>query len=154
MTSQRLVELQRIAKEHGGVLRAEDVLEAATPEDNPLHDAFEWDDSIAGHEYRLWQARTMIRVSVTMLENVSTQPVKVFVSLKEDRKQKGGGYRTLVTVLSDEEMREALLREALEDLKVFEKKYHTLVELAPIISTIKKTTEQLTKQKISAEVSQ
>jgi hypothetical protein len=37
------------------------VVEEAEDEDSPLHDRFEWDDELAGHEYRIVQARQLIR---------------------------------------------------------------------------------------------
>lgn len=48
---------------HGG-LRPSEVVAAAAPVDSPLHGEFEWDDEKAGHEFRLWQARHLIRVAV------------------------------------------------------------------------------------------
>jgi hypothetical protein len=38
----------------------ESVLEQASRKDSVLHDLFEWDDSIAGHNYRLVQATRLI----------------------------------------------------------------------------------------------
>jgi len=55
-------ELERIRKEKGGYLRTADVVEEAEAKSNPLHDCFEWDDSSAGHQYRMQQARQLIRV--------------------------------------------------------------------------------------------
>ena len=37
----------------GGVFGAEAVVEAARPEDAPLHSYFEWDDTEAARRYRL-----------------------------------------------------------------------------------------------------
>ena len=42
-------------------LAAEKLLEEATSEGNVLHDAFNWDDSSAAHQYRLSQARHLLR---------------------------------------------------------------------------------------------
>jgi hypothetical protein len=49
-----------------GSLRASAVLEDSRPEDAPLHPAFEWDDAAAAEQYRLDQARSLIR-SVTVV---------------------------------------------------------------------------------------
>jgi hypothetical protein len=54
-------ELERIRALHGGILQAEDVLEEARNPDSPLHPMFEWDDQVAAHQYRLEQARALIR---------------------------------------------------------------------------------------------
>ncbi len=57
-------ELERIREKHGR-LAPSIVLAEAQPEDSPLHNEFEWDDSVAAHEYRLQQARKLIRLHVT-----------------------------------------------------------------------------------------
>ena len=44
-----------------GEVRPSALVEAARPKSSPAHNAFEWDDSKAGEEYRLIQARTWIR---------------------------------------------------------------------------------------------
>ena len=53
-------ELQRI-HEKDGTLQPQAVVDAARPEDAPLHPAFEWDDFVAGEQYRNIQARSMIK---------------------------------------------------------------------------------------------
>ncbi len=59
-------ELDRLNAAHDG-LRPSDVVAAAAHTKSPLHGEFEWDDSTAGHEYRLMQARKLIRMSVTVV---------------------------------------------------------------------------------------
>lgn len=54
-------ELRRIY-ERDGCVRVSVVVKEANPKRSPLHDEFEWDDQVAGHEYRLSQARKLIRV--------------------------------------------------------------------------------------------
>jgi len=60
-------ELQRIYIEHKA-LKPTIVVAEATPEESLLHPSFEWNNSVAGHEYRLIQARQLIRVVVPMIE--------------------------------------------------------------------------------------
>lgn len=131
-----ITELRRIEAKHGGVLRPKDVVKEAQKKSNPLHSWFEWDDSAAGRQYRLWQARHLILVSVEVLPQTD-QSTRVFVSLKGDRIQPGGGYRNIVSVLSDEETRGQLLEEALAEFKAFERKYKMLKQLAPIFAAAK-----------------
>ena len=54
-------EIERIRAMHGGVLHAEDVLEEAKNPASPLHPMFEWDNNVAAHQWRLEQARSLIR---------------------------------------------------------------------------------------------
>ena len=131
----RCVELLRIAKKHDGVLQAEDVVKTARDPKNALHPCFEWDNSVAGHEYRLMQARRLIRVHVTVLDNAADAgPVNVFVSLTPDRKEPGGGYRIMVNVLEDPDRRALLLEDAARDFRFWKSKYQHLQELAAIFA--------------------
>lgn len=133
MNKQDLIkqELEALAEANNGLLKPEVVVEFAKNPDTALHNRFEWDDTEAAKQYRLWQARQLIRVIVNILPNENEIKYKMFVSLQEDRRN-GGGYRTLVDVMSDEEMRKRLLAQAHEDFKLWQKKYQQLKELAPV----------------------
>lgn len=130
-------ELRRIASANGGLLQPETVVERARSSSSPLHSKFQWEDSVAAHEYRIWQARQLIRVSVEVM--ASTGKIHdVFVSLSPDRQRDSGGYRVMTEVLSNAEMRSQLLTDALDDLELFREKYRKLKELAVVFSAIKK----------------
>ena len=73
-------ELVALYETHGA-LNPEDVISAARNKNSALHDRFQWDDSAAAHQYRLEQARRLIRVAVTVIPSLSNNPVKQFVSL-------------------------------------------------------------------------
>lgn len=134
-----LTELQRIAAENGGLLRAEDVVDAARDEASPLHASFTWDDNAAAHQYRIWQARRLIGVTVQYLD-AGAEPMRIraFCSLTTDREQKGGGYRTLVTVLSGRSTRKQLLADALAELERLQAKYNQLNELADVFAAVRR----------------
>lgn len=133
-------ELRRIYDENDGVLKPEAVVEAARPEESPLHSRFTWDDGEAANQYRIWQARQLIRVSVELVEVGNGAPVEVraFVSLTPDRADDGGGYRRTVDVLSRADTRRQLLKDAVKDLGDFEQKYKTLSELAEVFAASRK----------------
>jgi hypothetical protein len=131
MTDEKVMaELMQIEEKYG-ILRPENVVSYAENPKTVLHSKFEWDDSAAGHQWRLQQARMLIRV-VVKTESLSGKEERVYVSLKKDRYDEGGGYRTLVKVMSDREMREQLLADALDEMDVFKAKYGKLKELARI----------------------
>ncbi len=140
MASQKQVvsELKRLLRAGGGVLQPEAIVEAARPVDSPLHSRFEWNNSKAAHEFRIWQARQLIRVTVQVLDEKTGNTDRVFVSLKSDRLAERGGYRTLVSVLSEPEHRAQLLKEALEEFAYFKEKYGRLKELASVFAAIRK----------------
>lgn len=58
----RQQELMRI-QERDGCLRASVLVAESKPKSAPLHSDFEWDDKKAGHEFRLSQARRIIKVT-------------------------------------------------------------------------------------------
>ena len=63
---------------------------------------FYFDDDEAAERYRLMQAQNLIRVCVNVIPQSNGKPVRVFVSMREDR-HKGGGYRVMADVLSSKE---------------------------------------------------
>ena len=137
MTKRKQIEaeLQQIASEHGGMLAPAHIVNYARNKKTALHSQFEWRDSKAGESYRLWQARKIVATYVIISE-ADHEPIRTYVSLREDRAE--GGYRTLVSVLSDEEQRAALFSDAMRDLLYWKRKYARLQELAPIFEAIHK----------------
>lgn len=136
MTEAIRAELERVRRANSGVLRPVDVVEFARDPQTALHARFEWDDSRAAHEYRLWQAREVIRVTVTMIPQ-SAAPFRAYVSLQHDREQPGGGYRHVADVLTDRQLRTRMLLEANEEMERFVAKYDALDELAGVIKQMR-----------------
>ena len=130
-----IVALQRLAEKNGGLLRPDDIIEAARPASSPLHNKFTWDDTVAAHKWRLEQARALLRVTVHYLTN-DTEAVRVFVSLTPDRDGENGGYRRLVSVMSDKELRQQLLDDAMDEMQRFREKYKELKELAEVFAAM------------------
>jgi len=144
-------ELKAIAAKHRGLLRPHDVVAFAKNKRTALHKQFTWDDTKAAHEYRLWQAREVISVHVTVY-GPDEIPFRAFVSLKEDRKQDGGGYRTTESVMSNSEWRLQLLTEAVSDFERLQTKYAVLKELEKLfaeIGNVKKVVARRQKRNVS-----
>lgn len=117
-----------------GVIQPADVVAKAANPDSAMHSWFEWDDTEAAQQHRIWQARQLLRVFVTV-ETKDSTPVRAFVSLGTDRYGEGG-YRALADVLSDEELRAQLLADAIRELRSSEKKYRQLRELSSVWSAL------------------
>lgn len=114
----------------GEVIKAEVVVERARDEGSPLHSYFEWDDSVAGHQYRIVQARSLIRtLTVTMPDDEAEAQLPKYVSLKRDRKNKGGGYRETAQVLNNRELLDELERTAKADIEGVLRRYEMLKDL-------------------------
>ena len=136
-------ELEEIATNSDGVLQAEAVHEwARIHPDSTLHGRLQWDDELAGHDFRIWQIRFIIR-TVTVVANTgpNAEPIRAFVSLMDDRRLPGGGYRQTITVLSDEALRAALVKQALSEFRYWQQKYKALKELAEIFSAADRAAE-------------
>lgn len=138
-----IVELKWIAKAGGGILQPSAVVEAAKPKTSLLHSHFTWDDSEAAAAWRLWQARQLISVCVEVIGEKEAAPeARVFVSLRDERGEEGG-YRSLVSVLSQPDLRAQLLHDALAELKYFKVKYQALKELVEVFAAIENAEQQL-----------
>lgn len=133
-------ELLRIANENGGTLNPEVVVAHAAATTSPLHSCFQWDDTQAAQQYRLWQARQLIRVQVSVLPGTQTES-RVFVSLTTDRGR--NGYRVMADVLTDEDAYRQLLAEAKADAERFANRYKALKEMAAVIREIKAATRKV-----------
>jgi hypothetical protein len=134
-------ELDKLAVD--GKLTAQAVVDAAREESSPLHGYFEWDDNKAANEYRLLQARKLIRVVVQPCEPLDNQPMHVYQSLVTDRVVPGGGYRTTEAILSTEAWRNTLLEQAKRELVGVRNKYASLTELAKVWTAIDTVTPKL-----------
>lgn len=132
--------LIELARKNGGLLTAEAVVEAARPEESPLHDWFTWDDSEAARQWRLQQARQLIiRVKVEVATGPNeTVTVRGWSSLTPDRETDGGGYRETIRVMKSTDMRAQLLINAKAEMDRFVEKYNTLGELAEVITAMRK----------------
>lgn len=130
-------ELEQIRKKNGGILFPEAVVEFARNEKTELHQYFEWNDNRAAELYRLRQARDLIRVVVEIHEE-SQEQVRAYVSLSTER---GEGYRSIASVMSDKDLTAVLLADAKRDLDTFRRKYSILKgisEMEPIFMAIEK----------------
>lgn len=132
-------ELLFLSNKNDGLLNPRQVVEYAENERTHLHNHFEWDDEKAGNEYRLWQARRIINLEFKIIKNgnIEIGPVRLFVSLSDDR-NKEGGYRLIEDVINDDVRKKQMLTDALAELIHFKEKYKVLSELADVFSAIEK----------------
>lgn len=112
-------------------LTAENLVEVSRPVDAPLHPAFEWDDTVAAELYRRYQANNLIH-SIRIISEGQKEPQRFVVHIERGDPK----YRTIDTVLSDQEMTDKMLKMAYQELCAFQKKYRHLSELANVIHAI------------------
>lgn len=117
-----------------GDLTADRVVEAAAPEDAPLHLAFTWEDGIAACQYRLIEARKLIRAIVRVPEGAEGEkrpPVSVFVHVPDRALEKPGVYVYMDETLLEKPGEYAMaLTELKRKLDAAESAFHELRRLS------------------------
>lgn len=129
-------QLTGIYQQHGE-LTPQIVVDEARPLDAPLHDRFEWDDTIAGEKYRLVQASQLIRVVRQEFVSPDTGEkkfIRAFSSLHESSEDgTRQGYAPTEEILENELTRKILLRNMERDIAVLKKRYGHLTEFAQMM---------------------
>lgn len=140
--------IEAIRKRNGGEASAEAVVNAAKAKRNPLHPEFVWEDSEAANEYRLTQARELVRHLVVIREEIATdRPQRVYEVIKQPADPEKGkqrakyAYRSVDDIMADPDMRAELLGRALRELISIRNRYRDLQELAVVLRAIDEVVE-------------
>lgn len=113
-----------------GRLTAQVLLDANRPEEAPLHQAFDWDDSLAAESWRLHQARNIINSLLIVHEK--TEPVRGFFKIERTEPN----YHSVTAILSSKDSRQKLFDNALREILAFQRRYHSLVEFNDVWQAI------------------
>ncbi|MEE8240129.1 MAG: hypothetical protein V3R16_02575 [Nitrospirales bacterium] len=138
-------ELERIRLTNGSMAKPQQVVNVARAEDSPLHDQFEWNDTLAAEQHRLHQARTMLRSILIVVEGEGEEllePYYVHVEVLGSQEHKQSGYVPLRVAMADPDMRAQVLGNALRELEVFRRKYGQLIELKIVMEAIVRLTPE------------
>ena len=125
MTRHFLVEeeLSDLNKEHGH-LTPDLVLKSAVSVSSPLHSLFEWDDNKAGHSFRLWQARKLIRS--VKIERPDGQLMPKFISIRVEGERH---YEEAKVLVQDFDKWTIVLEETAASLSELENRIESLIQL-------------------------
>lgn len=137
LTANQAIELEQLGR--NGRIDPDNVVEFARNPETALHSRFDWDDSSAAHQHRLWQARQVIRVYVKTMpvgDNLN-RPTRVYVrsSMIEDDRS---GYVTTQSTISVEESRNRLIVDMLLRMLAIYNGY-PLPELDQVANIIRST---------------
>lgn len=128
-------EVKRLIREYGGVITAAQLVECAKDEKSPLHPYFTWNDTEAAEKCRILEARDLLRCVIEVIPNGSgVGYTRVTTHLSTDKE----GYRCVADVLTDEQLTEIMLNDALSELQAFKRKYTRLNQLAGVFEAIDK----------------
>ena len=117
-------------------ITSENVVELARNENSVIHNEFEWDDAIAGDNWRNHQARVLINNLVIEVEEpVAREPVSIRVlHTTPDRHD----YKPIEFFVKNEDEHTKLLEAAKRELQSFKTKYYLLSELKEVFEAIDK----------------
>lgn len=104
--------LEDLARNNGGTITPDQVIDHARDEASPLHNYFEWNDTLAAANYRREQARSLLR-SVKIVVKYETKNVKTVAYVRDpSRKLDEAGYIAVDRVKSDKDLaREVMVAE-------------------------------------------
>ena len=135
----QLEALKQIAARDGGFLRPAAVVEAARPENSPLHGAFCWDDTEAARLYRLDQAQRLIRrFTIEIESDGDVVDVPAFINVSSDRSvgREENPYRLTESVIKSEDLLAVAEKDALVQLKGIRDRYKNIKRLGDVWSAI------------------
>lgn len=128
--------LDRLANEHGH-LTPELVVDAARPVDSPIHDLFEWDDSVAGERWRREQARHLIIQCRVTVQTSEDQRVTIrrytALPINEDPHQPHRYVPTEDALRTD---RDLVIQQAKTELDRLRRKYEALVDFDEVLRDV------------------
>lgn len=145
MTKRRKADEEQIGKlilkiqEHDGVCTPDAFVDAVSAEDHPLHDLFEWDDSVAARAWREHQARALIgRYQITI--SGQRTPAYVHVQITGDNGARREGYVSVEQAMANAQLREQVFSEARAGLQGWARRLSAFEHAEP---ALKKLTEAI-----------
>lgn len=130
-------ECEKIEK-RDGVITSESLLDSARDSKSKIHKLFEWDDAVAGEQWRLQQARNVLHnLKVTVIKTEDEEPKKIRAYMNTNPARAKGTYMNVNEALSKVDAREGILIRAKKELIAFVDKYSELEELSDVTKTIK-----------------
>lgn len=131
------LELRAIRAANDGILTAQAIVTAATPEEHPLHDKFEWDADAAAAKYRLQQARNLVRVVRLQYITKRGEPdsMRVFHSVPVPRSGTGRSYEPLDVIQADQIMTQTLRRQMEVDWRALLRRWRAFSDFASMVRT-------------------
>ena len=142
--------LNKLSEKHNGRLKPQYVVDEARSSSSPLHDYFDWDDSVAAEKYRIYQARNLINhITVEISYDNEKQDVKGWFSVNstpnDERLNKV--YVTVDRVINEPELRNQILISAIQEADYWKEKYQQYTEFSSICKAIALVKSKIVKKK-------
>jgi len=139
--------LEKIKEENNGILSQDLIVKNAEHIKSPLYKCFEWNDEKAGHAYRLDIAGKMLRLLVVVKygEEKVDVPIRAFLNIKKNSIRY---YETTAKVLNDIDLRQQILEQAKQEIKIWREKYSQYKEFSSLFDFIDETTLIFPQEKL------
>lgn len=130
-------------------ITAEELLASAESEDSPIHDLFEWNNRIAGHQHRISQARYYIRgLQVEYVINKRPVKTKAFHAVlhRGDDNQIERRFTPLSSIKTQEELRQQVIRNAWKQVFDWRQRYSEYVDIfGPLFKVIDEQADRVAR---------
>jgi hypothetical protein len=141
--------LAAIEARNGGI-EPQAIVAEAEDKESPLHPLFEWDDTEAAKAHRLRQASEIVRrvhvIHYSEEGKKERQIAYVSVVRQDADGDKSRSYVSASRALSDQEMQQQVISEALAGLRAWMRRYQKLCALgnvSPLMELVRKELEVL-----------
>ncbi|MGK9336084.1 hypothetical protein [Sinorhizobium meliloti] len=138
--------IEMLREKFKGELTPQDILDDARHDNSPLHSFFEWNDGAAAEQYRLQQARGLIRAVVAVYtredEGKPAVRTKAYVHINEPS---APHYREASHAMSQAKTRKLVLQRAWRELQAWRQRYKDLKEFSELFDVIDECERHLPK---------
>jgi len=138
--------LKQLEVEHGNI-SPKIVVEAASDEDSPLHEEFEWADAKAANKWRLMQAYKLIAEYHTIRELKEGVPVDRFQQIEQrgflPKRDKSNEFVSREAALNDPEIRQRNIEAWIAELEQWVRRTDDVKELSSLRAAIVKELKKL-----------
>ena len=126
--------LENIREFNAGELTPAAIVDDAKRKNSPIHACFEWNNTKAAHQHRLYQARMMVQhVKVRIDSKPEAPTVRAFVRIEREEQN---FFTSVEDALGDEEMYAQVLARAKKEALDFQRRYQDLEEFAAVFKAI------------------
>ena len=129
--------VESIIDQHGGVT-PEILLQEATKKRSVLHSCFEWDDTVAAQNYRLDQARYILRQIEVVIEREDKEPLRIRAFHCVEDEEQCRRYITITQARSESEMWDQVVSRAMKEIKQWQDTYRGIKEFEVVFAAIAK----------------
>jgi len=128
----------KLTKKYKGKITPEQVLEDASKFASPLHDWFEWDDTVAAEAFRRTQAAYLLRSIVVIEHEECRDDTRAFYCVNETNEEGGKDavFVPIDRVLNENDLREQVIQYAYNELLNWRERYYKYVEFRGIVKAI------------------